>query len=408
MGRPQVLQLFSLALVITVSLNFTGCGSVGANTVTNPSPTPTPVISPTPTPVPSPTPTPTPGVSSRFIYGTPGFESGSIQAGAILSDGSVTPIAGSPFNEGLGQPSIIQVTADSGGRFVYVLNVEAMAVGMQIGNPGIAGFKIDNQTGALTAVPGSPITFPIRNNNLLVLDGQGRFVFEPNGQGNSISTAFDVYSIDQNSGALTKTTSTSNVAPVGEFSVASADGQFLFNAGNGLVQAYTISLSGELLAAPGPAISTGGSAGPLAISVDGKFLYAANSTQGTVAVFAIGTGGTLTAVSGSPFATSPGAESLALTPDGRFLYVAAFTPAGNQTVQGFEVNPVAGSFIPIAGAVINNVDAVAIDLSGKFAYISAPGALITFSINPVTGALLQVSQTTAPSTDDATDLVTVP
>ncbi len=406
MGRTQVTQLLSLVLVIVLLPVFTGCGSVNGAAVFNPSPTPTPIISPTPTP------SPTPLVVSRFIYGTPGFESGTIQAGAILGDGSVSPVVGSPFGEGLGQPSVIQVTGDSRGRFVYVLNVEASAVGMLIGTPGIAGFKVDRQTGALTTVPGSPIIFPVRNDNLITLDGLGHFLFEPNGQGNLASTGFDVYLVDQNTGALTKTTSTSNAPPVGSFSVASADGQFLFNAGNGLVQAFSIvSPTGQLLAVPGTPLPTAGSAGPIATSSDGKFLYVANQNEGTVTVFAIGAGGALSAVSGSPFAIDPGAQSIALTPDGKFLYVAAFTPTingANQTVKGYAVNPVAGSFAPVTGAVVNNVDAVTIDFSGRFAYISAPGSLFTFGINPTTGALTQLSHTTAPSSDDASDLITVP
>ncbi|HKV95311.1 MAG TPA: beta-propeller fold lactonase family protein [Candidatus Angelobacter sp.] len=407
MGRPQVPPLHTLAFAIVLLLAFTGCGSVGGSATTNnPSPTPTP----TP-PANSPSPTPTPASASRFIYGTPGFESGSIQAGVIPSSGSVAPVAGSPFDEGLGTPSVIQIVGDVKGRFIYVLNVEAIAVGMVIGEPGIAGFKINSQTGALSAVPGSPITFPLRNNNFMVMDGTGHFLFEPNGLGDSASTGFDVYAIDQNTGALTKTTSTSNAPPVGNFAAASTDGQFVFNAGNGLVEAFSIVSSTGQLAATGAPLSTGGSAGPITVSSDGKFLYVANENQGTVAVFTIGAGGALSLVSGSPFAIDPGAESLELTPDGRFLYVAAFTDTAtgaNQTVKGYAVNPAAGMFTPIPGAVVNNVDSVTIDFSGKFAYISSPGSLFVYGIDPTTGGLTQLSHTTAPSSDDASDLVTVP
>jgi 6-phosphogluconolactonase (cycloisomerase 2 family) len=346
---------------------------------------------------------------SRFIYGTPGFESGSVQAGAILGDGSVSPVVGSPFGEGLGQPSIIQITADTRGRFVYVLNVEASFIGMIIGNPGIAGFKVNSQTGALTAVPGSPIVFPIRNDNLLAIDGLGRFLFEPNGAGDSASTGFDVYLIDQNTGALSKTTTTSNAPPVGTFSVTSADGRFLFNAGNGLVAAFSIVAPiGQLTIIPGTPLSTGGSAGPMAATSDGKFLYVANQNEGSVAVFAIAAGGALSLVNGSPFPIDPGAQSIAITPDGKFLYVAAFTPLGAQTVKGYAVNPLAGTFTPIPSAIVNNASTVTLDLGGRFAFISSPGSLFTYSINPTTGALVQLSHTTAPSSDNATDMVTVP
>lgn len=412
MGRTHVTYFSNLLAVIILCQLLTGCGSVnsGLLVTSNPSPsptpspfpTPTPLPTPTPFPTPTPTPTPAPTLQSRFILGTTGFESGSVQAGAILSNGSVVPVVGSPFNEGLGQPSIIQVIAEARGRFVYVLNVEASAVGMIIGTPGIAGFKVDRQTGVLSPVPGSPIVFPVRNNNLIALDGTGHFLFEPD----VTSAGFDVYSIDQTTGALTKTSSTSNAPPVGTFSVASADGQFLFNSGSGRVEVFSIvSPTGQLLAVPGTPLSTAGSAGPMALTSDGRFLYVANQNEGTVIVFSVGPGGVLSVVSGSPFAIDKGAEFLALTPDGRFLYVVSLT---TMSVKGYAVNPAAGTFIPIAQAIVNNVDSVTIDLSGKFAFISAPGALFTYSIDPTTGALTQQSRTTAPSSDNPNDMATIP
>jgi 6-phosphogluconolactonase (cycloisomerase 2 family) len=418
MGRTHATRLLCLLVVALLCQVFTGCGSGHGAIVLNPSPTPPPGISPTPSPTPNPFPTPTPSPTpvptlvSRFIFGTPGFETGSIQAGVILADGSVTPVVGSPFDEGLGTPSIIQLAADARGRFIYVLNVEASAVGMLIGKPGIGGFKVDRQTGALSRVPGSPVIFPVRNNNLIALDGLGRFLFEPNGLNNAASTGFDVYAIDQITGAITKTPSTSNAPPVGTFSVASPDGQLLFNSGNGRVEVFSIvSPTGQLLAVPGTLLSTAGSAGPMAVSSDGKFVYVANQAEGTVMVFAVAAGGGLSAVSGAPFAVDPGAQFLALTPDGKFLYVASFTITSSgisQTVKGYAVNPVVGTFAPIASAVVSNVDSVTIDLSGKFAFISSPGALFTYSIDPATGALNQLSRTTAPSSDNPNDMVTLP
>src|SRR6185437_486179 len=95
---------------------------------------------------PTPSPTPTPALASHFIYGTPGFETGTIQAGVIQSNGSVAPVAGSPFDEGIGNHSFIKIVADVKGRFIYVLNWKAIAVGMVIDEPGIAEFNINPQT----------------------------------------------------------------------------------------------------------------------------------------------------------------------------------------------------------------------------------------------------------------------
>jgi 6-phosphogluconolactonase (cycloisomerase 2 family) len=350
-----------------------------------------------------------PASASRFIYGTPGFESGSVQAGKISSEGSVSAIAGSPFDEALGTPSIVQIIADARGRFLYVLNVEASVVGEIIGKPGICGFSIDQTTGALTRVPGSPIVFPFRNNNNLAIDPAGRFLFEPN---NSFpSTGFDVYAINQTTGAINKTSANSNVAPVGGFSVVSPDGRFLFNTGNGMVEAFSIDPStGQLTLVPGSVISTSGSAGAAAITADGQFLYIANQMEGTVAVFAVASDGALAPTPSSPFRVDPGAQSLALTPNGKFLYIQTFSVTANpiQTVKGYAVNPNSGSFTPIANAVVSNVSSVTVDLSGKFAYISAVGDLFTYAIDPGTGMLTQVAHTSGPSSDDPQDVVTAP
>ncbi|HLJ86238.1 MAG TPA: beta-propeller fold lactonase family protein [Candidatus Angelobacter sp.] len=411
------------AIVFAAAL--TGCGSTTmVSGAINPppgfpTPTPTPLASPTPSPMPtpspsptpmggpspSPTPTPTVTAASRFLFGTPGFESGTLQAGTIDNSGKVSAVTGSPFGEGLGQASIIQVIADPSGRFVYVLNVEASAVGQMIGQPGLCGFSINHQTGALALVPGSPIQFPVRNNNFLAIDGTGHFLFEPNGFGAANSTGFDVYSIDQTSGALTKTTANSNAPPVGSYSITSTDGQFLFNAGGGMVEAFTMSIQTGELTAAGTPISTAGSAGPMALTADGMFLYVANQTEGTVAIFAVGAGGRLTATPGSPFPIDSGAQFLTLAPSGTFLYVAAF-PGASNTVKGYAVNPSAGTFTPIANAVVNNVTTVTLDRSGRFAYISDAGDLFTYSIDPTTGALTQLFHTTGPSSDDATDMAT--
>jgi 6-phosphogluconolactonase len=331
----------------------------------------------------------------------------------IHSDGTISPVPGSPFDEGLGQPSIIQVTADAKGRFVYVLNVEAQAAGELIGRPGLCGFAVNPKTGALSRVPGSPIAFPVRNDNNIAVDGSGHFLFEPN----LSNTGFDVYAIDQNTGRLTKTSANSNAPPVGGFINASVDGRLLFNAGKGMVEVFSIApQTGELTAVPGTPTSSGGSAGPMALSSDGKNLYVANQNEGTVMVFAIAANGALAPVNGSPFAIDRGAQNLALTPDGRFLYVAAFTllPASaSETVKGYSVNPSAGAFSPVAGAVVSDASSVTLDHSGGRAYVSVnPNfsglQLVIYSVNAASGALTKIGQTSAPVSDDPFDVVTAP
>ncbi len=358
--------------------------------------------------------TPSPGngntpTASRFIYGTPGFETQGLDASSIDSKtGTVTPIPGGPFDPGLGQSSMIQAIADPQGRFVYTLAVGASAGGTPIGQPGIGEFKIDQQTGALTRVQGSPIVFTQRNDGFLAIDGTGRFLYEPNG--NRPSTGFDIYSIDQSTGALSKTTSTSNAPPVGATSVVSSKG-FLFNNGNGLVQSFAINAQNGQLTAVGTPLSTGGSGGAIALSSDGKFLYIANQTEGSIAVFSVNNSGMLTPV-GPPFsAGGTGIFLVTLTPDGKFLYIVLFNSAG-QSIKGFAVDPSNQKFTAIQGGTIDKSNTITIDGSGKFAYVtlvtSTNFVLATYSIDPNTGALTKISQAARPVSDDPNDIIVVP
>ena len=395
----------------------TGCASGRISGATaQPTPSPSPTVSPTPSPFPSatptpttsPSPTPTPipvGATSRFIFGISVFESGfGYQAGQI-SNGVVTPIA--DFNDaGLGQNIVPQLIADPKGRFLYALNVGASSFGITLGPPGIAEMQINSQTGALTRVPGSPLVFttptPTPHDGMLAIDLSGRFLYQPS------AGVFDIYSIDQSSGLLSKTSS-SVVPSLGLFMAISPDGRFLFNAGNQLVEALSIGSNGDLTLAQ-PPILTGGSAmgfdGQLTVTSDSKFLFIMN--QGSMSIFNISLTGTLTPVIGSPFAMDAGASGFSVAPDGRHLYV-AFQSASGNSVKGFTFDPTANTLTPIPGASItDNALTVTIDASGRFAYVTEAGQLVTYSIDPVTGALTRFSQAAKPISEGQQSMVVVP
>lgn len=382
-------------LLMVALLGLAGCGSTSISGALPP---------PTPTPTPgSPSPTPTPVVltPSRFIYGVIDFEAeGGFFGGQINSaNGQVTPAAGSPAANPLGQNIVFQMVADPKGRFVYALNLGASSFGIQFGQIGIAGYQITRSNGRLTPTPGQ-IIFPAQRLGLMAIDGTGRFLYQPNGSG------IDVYSINQTTGQLSIMPFTVPAPSVGTFSAASADGRFLFNAGNGLVEVFGINQStGQLANALTPA-TTGGSAGPMAVSADTRFLYVANPVQGTVAAYLIGVNGALTPVSGSPFPTDLFAAGMSLSPDGRFLYI-TFQNGVESHVKGYAVSPLAGSFTPIPGATVANANSINVDGSGRFAYV-AQIQLSTFKIDPATGALTLVSQAAQPVTDVPTDIVLLP
>jgi 6-phosphogluconolactonase len=87
--------------------------------------------------------------SREFLY-IAGWNNNSILAYSIAADGSLTPIAGSPFSTGLDASSMV---TDDTGKFLYVAHIYSAFF-----QPGtISGFMIDQTTGALTPIAGSPL-----------------------------------------------------------------------------------------------------------------------------------------------------------------------------------------------------------------------------------------------------------
>lgn len=369
-----------------------------------PSPTPMPTASPTPSPVISPTPTPTPTVAaSRFIYGIIDFEAdGGFFGGAINgSSGQVTPLSGNPFSNTLGQNIVIQVIADPQGRFLYSLNVGASSFGIQFGKPGINEYQISRSNGNLQPVPNGDVVFTSGVHNLqMATDGKGRFLYDPH------DTTIDVYSIDQSTGLLTLIGGSSAAAPAGSFTAASPDGRFLFNSGGGNVEVFSIDqTNGQLgLAATSP---TAGSAGPLAVSSDSSLLFAANTAQGTLSVFRIESNGTLAPITGSPFSIDTQAETIVPAPNSKFVYISFGQPSQSH-VKGYALDTTAGTLTPIPNAAASNGMSINVDRSGKFAFVTVPQQLNTYTIDPTTGALTQTAQAQQPLTDDPSNMVVTP
>ena len=140
-----------------------------------------PTPSPSPTPSASPSPTPAGATASRFIYGITVFETDiGYEGGTINStSGKVTPLA--PFNNaGLGQNIVPQLIADPTGHFLYSLNLGASSFGITLGNPGIAEMAINQQTGVLTPITGSPLIFLAVQPGLLAINPAGNLLFQPN------------------------------------------------------------------------------------------------------------------------------------------------------------------------------------------------------------------------------------
>jgi hypothetical protein len=147
------------------------------------------------------------------------------------------------------------------GQFAYVANFGSQNT--------ISGFAINESTGALTPVPGSPfknVDAPIS----VTVDPTGSFVYATQG------AAISGYRIKAATGALT---------PV----------------------------RGSPFSSPDPR--------DIIVDPTGRFVYAANFSSGNVTAYRINSDtGQLINIPGSPFAADSGSYSVAVDPAGRFLY----------------------------------------------------------------------------------------
>jgi 6-phosphogluconolactonase (cycloisomerase 2 family) len=256
--------------------------------------------------------------TSRLAY-TANINSMSVSAYALdYVSGAVAPVAGSPF---AGGSSPMSITIDSTGKFAYTAN-----------NAGDASaYAIDAGTGALTVVAGSPfkagsgpfsISVDPRGNLGYQLNNVSRkFAYVANNASNDISA----FTFDPNTGALTALPGSpyaaglnptgSAIDPSGTFLyVANANGGVVPGANN--VSGYVIDANtGALTPIPGSPFATSTLSTAVAIDPSGKFLYVTNGDPpaNNISAFAIDPNtGVLTPVPGSPFTAGPNPQSIAI------------------------------------------------------------------------------------------------
>ena len=285
--------------------------------------------------------------------------------------------------------------------FLYASNPLKVVSGGEI-----YGWMIDDATGALTAVPGSPfflgpMAYP---NGVAVADNLG-----PSGPYLYIADlgTIDALQADTATGALTTVPGSPFTSGTNFNLTVDYLNHFVFAADEdspGGVLAFTIDAStGALTPVPGSPfpISSGSTGfmqlGQIVVDPTGSFVYVAMPSTSQIAVFSItSSSGVLTPVPGSPFAVGGGASAIATfnnSPGSDFLYVAN-TTAG--TISGYSINPTTGALSPLAGFPFAiSATSLATDLSGGHLYVSSASGVMVFSINPSTGALTQIGSPVA-------------
>ena len=299
------------------------------------------------------------------------------------ADGSLTPIAGSPFlaggaglGAGLASQGAIQVTSDgryllvvdAGSNQISVLRITANGVPVLVGQPvssggiqpvsvavspsglvyvansgaggsGYSGFRL-NPVGKLIPIPHSTVTVP---------DGSGLGDVFFNSTGDRLigartgTSQIDSFVVLPNGRLLAAQGSPFMGQGAGqlgaEFSPANPSQLFVSNAHNGAllgtVSAYNDSLSGQL-SSIGSSPYADGQTAPcwVEISHDGRYLFTVNTGSGNISSYSINLDGSL-ALIGSFTITGGGADIDArLSPDGNYLLVDG---AGHNFVSVFAV-----------------------------------------------------------------------
>jgi YVTN family beta-propeller protein len=194
------------------------------------------------------------------------------------------------------------------------------------------------------------------------------------------------------------------VDPTGKFA-------YVMNGGcsggiGGYVSMYTIDPATRALASIGPPVWTYDVDTPGSMTVDpsGKFVYVANPGDpwspdyGSVSMYSINaTTGALT-YTGMLSGNCPGLcfpSSVAVDPSGKFAYVANGGGSVPYNVEMYTVNATTGALTPIGTIAAGGYpQAIAVDPAGKFVYVAtanatpgSAGSVSMYAINATTGAL---------------------
>jgi len=273
--------------------------------------------------------------------------SNQISVSRLGFDGVPSPV-GAPTASGGSEPVSIAVSGD----LVYVANAGAS-------DTNVTGFRLTSW-GALQAIPGSTVSLPAGS-------GPDDVLFDPTGRKLvvNLDNISSIASFRVEHDGLLQAAPGSPIAAQGagpfgaEFRPTNPSQLFVSNAhggtGNGTVSAFLVAWSGQLApigASPFADLQTA----PcwVEISHDGRFLFAVNTASGTISRYSINPDGSLVLLGSTPLGSAgAGAVDARLSPDGKTLLVDASKAnvVASFAVNGGELTPLESSPTPLpAGA----------------------------------------------------------
>lgn len=301
--------------------------------------------------------------------------------------GALTAVSGSPFTSGNAPRAL---GTNSTGDFLYSANL-----GNAGANGGVSGWVVGSG-GALTAMNGSPFLATASYGSIAV-DPQARFVFA----GHATTAEIQGFTIASGSGVLTgmggTTGTTGNPIRMAE----DPTGKFLYVAeGASGVDVFTISSGGALSNVQN--VPLGGANG---VAVTSKYVYVADAVTGVNAYSIDTNSGQLTAI-GTALAAGTSPSNVAVAPNGRYVYV---TNSGSNDVSGYTVDATTGALTSMGATfgASTGPSAVTVDPTSRFAYVTnrTAGSVSIFTIDG-TGKLVSAGVTNTGSSPN--DVVIAP
>jgi 6-phosphogluconolactonase (cycloisomerase 2 family) len=267
----------------------------------------------------------------------------------------------------------------------------------------VQGYSVDANTGGLTALPQGPVNIGQGFSQWVAADKAGRFLFvsSPSDNVHGFKIGQDniaAFVIDKNTGNLTNAPGSPIVLAGSAGGIAvSPDGKFLYMSASSGVFAYSVNqTTAELTPLPGSPFATAGflESEEIAVSPDGKFLYLDESDLGVFSLNA--STGVPTEISGSPFQIGPSffATPLFVDPLGRFLFAGGLLDSGpNVAVEQVAAN---GALTPAPGSPFHSgiqSTFVITDPRGKFLYVAdnIADVIYAFTLDASTGSLTPVA-----------------
>jgi 6-phosphogluconolactonase len=239
--------------------------------------------------------------SGAYLYvannGSDNLSAFAVDAGT----GALAPLSTATYATGTGPSAVVDSNGESvssEGGFVFVAN--------NGGSNNISVFAITAGTGALTPVVGSPFAAGGSPHSLVLTpfrawDYGAVFLYTANFDGTS--STISGFSVDPDTGALTALSGSPFAEPAGNCIATDLTGTFLYVTPGASVVGYSIDASGLLTALTGFPVASGTNASSVTVDPSNQFLYVASRGSANISGYQLNAdNGELTAIPGSPFA----------------------------------------------------------------------------------------------------------